>query len=426
MLFWFKIRLVQNNIMKFRNYNPETDLEASYRIWLEVGWSAKEDNEKKKIIDEFIRCGHSRVAEVNGQVESLVTSAPGTIHYLDTNLPFSCVTAVMTSHVTRKLGLAKKLTAQIIAEDAAEGAVISGLGMFEQGFYNQLGFGTGSYLHWVAFDPAELVIKNKARIPKRLSKDDWEILHASRLARMHRHGACSLTPSHITKAEMEEDDKTFGFGYYDGLNRELSHHIWMHAESYEQGPYNVWWMSYQTYDQFLELLAFLKGLGDQVHLIRIAEPSGIQFQDFMRKPFKRYNISNKSKYESHIKAFAWWQMRICDLHACLAQTHLPNGTVRFNLKLNDPIEHLLESDSKWKGIGGDYIVTLGAESQSICGTDATLPTLTASVGAFTRLWLGVCSASGLSVSDELMGSSDLLKKLDDVLVLPKPNPDWPF
>jgi len=45
MLFWFKIRLVQNNIMKFRNYNPETDLEASYRIWLEVGWSAKEDNE---------------------------------------------------------------------------------------------------------------------------------------------------------------------------------------------------------------------------------------------------------------------------------------------------------------------------------------------------------------------------------------------
>ncbi|MEE2992431.1 MAG: hypothetical protein VX603_04565 [Gemmatimonadota bacterium] len=39
-----------------------------------------------------------------------------------------------------------------------EGAEICVLSMFEQGFYDRLGFGTGPYEHKVRFDPAELMI----------------------------------------------------------------------------------------------------------------------------------------------------------------------------------------------------------------------------------------------------------------------------
>ena len=65
------------------------------------------------------------------------------MRYLDETLPFSCITGVTTSRVARKLGLAGKLTAVAVAHEAADGAAVVGLGMFEQGFYNRLGFGNG-------------------------------------------------------------------------------------------------------------------------------------------------------------------------------------------------------------------------------------------------------------------------------------------
>jgi hypothetical protein len=55
-----------------------------------------------------------------------------------------------------------------------------------------------------------------------------------------------------------------------------------------------------------------------------------------------------------------------------------------------------------------------------------LPTLTASVGAFTRLWLGVRSATGLAVTDDLDGLPELLSALDEILRLPVPNIGWEF
>ena len=56
----------------------------------------------------------------------------------------------------------------------------------------------------------------------------------------------------------------------------------------------------------------------------------------------------------------------------------------------------------------------------------SLPTLKASVGAFTRLWLGVLSANGLAVTDQLSGPPDLLGELDRAFLLPQPHPDWDF
>ena len=156
--------------MKYRAYNPEKDKAAVHRIWREIGWIEKD---QEAVMDLFVGCGRALVGDVNGEAECLVTTAPGTIRYLDEELPFSCVTGVTTSRIARKQGLASGLTARTVAAAAAEGALVSGLGMFEQGYYNQLGFGTGGYEHRTAFDPSQLNVGIKARVPRRIGADDW-------------------------------------------------------------------------------------------------------------------------------------------------------------------------------------------------------------------------------------------------------------
>jgi hypothetical protein len=409
--------------MKFRNYNPEKDRDAVQRMWREIGW-LREGQEQA--MDLSVEGGRALVADVNGEAECVVTAMPGTVRYLDKDLPLSCVTAVTTSRIARRQGLAKRLTAQIVASDAADGALASALGMFEQGFYNQLGFGTGGYEHRVSFDPARLNVGVRARVPRRLTKDDWAMVHASRLARSRGHGACNLLPPEFTRSQMLQIKNGFGLGYCDGPKGELTHHFWYSAKQAEFGPYDVIWMTYQTAAQFLELMALLKSLGDQVRLVTMREPGGIQFQDLIEQPLKQRQVSEKSEFQSIIRAIAYWQMRICDLQGCLAHTHLQGNEVRFNLALTDPIARFLDKGGPWRGSTGDYVVTLGPSSGAESGTDAALPTLTASVGAFTRMWLGVRPATGLAVTDELSGPQALLEELDLALRLPDPKPDWDF
>ncbi len=410
-------------VIPFRSYDPQKDKEAAHRIWLEIGWLEKG---KEEAMDLFVECGRALVADIHGQPECLVCTAPGAMRYLDQDVPTSFLTAVTTSRIARKQGFASRLTAQAVAADAAEGALVSALGMFEQGYYNQLGFGTGGYEHWVSFDPASLTVGRKARVPRRITSDDWAPAHACRLARRRGHGSCNIAPPQITRADMLWATNGFGLGYGVGPDGGLTHMLWCSVKEIEQGPYSVQWLAYQTADQFLELMALLRSLGDQVRLVRMQEPQGIQLQDILKQPFKQRQVSEKSKYESTIKAAAYWQMRICDLAGCLGRTHLWAGEVRFNLKLSDPIEGFLEADSPWRGISGEYVVTLGRESSAERGSDARLPTLTASVGAFTRLWLGVRPASGLAVTDDLVGPPDLLARLDRILCLPEPKTEWDF
>ena len=78
------------------------------------------------------------------------------------------------------------------------------------------------------------------------------------------------------------------------------------------------------------------------------------------------------------------------------------------------------------GIGGSYTIVLGPESSAKRGTKSHLPTLTAAVGAFTRLWLGVRPARGLATTDELSGPADLLAALEHRFCLPSPHFDWDF
>ena len=412
--------------MEFRPYDEARDKAAAHRIWRETGWLEAGKKSHEEAMDLFIGCGRALVADVNGEAECLALTAPGDIRYLEEDLPFSCVTAVTTSRIARKQGLAKKLTAAAVAADAAEGALVAGLGMFEQGYYDKLGFGSGGYEHRLSFDPARLKVKAAFRVPRRLGPGDWAELHAARLRRARGHGSCNLTPPDITRAETIWAANGFGLGYNDGPGGELTHYLWCAADPAEEGPYYVNWIVYRGRDQFLELMALLQNLGDQVRLVKMREPAGIQLQDLLERPFQLRTLTAKSKFEHKISAVAYWQMRICDLPGCLARTHLPGKEMRFNLIITDPLEEALAAEAPWRGVAGEYVVTLGPSSGAEPGTDPARATLEASVGAFTRMWLGVRPATGLAITDDLHGPPALLKQLDATLRLPDPKPDWDF
>jgi predicted acetyltransferase len=408
--------------MQYRKYNPKKDKEAVHTIWKEVGWVIGNDY---KPMDHLIENSLTIVADVSRRPECLVTSWFGDMMYQREKIRFSCIAGVTTSLVARKQKLAGKLTALKIAQDAAEGAEVSGLGMFEQGFYDKLGYGTGSYEHILKFAPATLNVNSTPRVPIRLDKNDWKMVHNCRLKRMRRHGSCISNHPAPTRAEMGWAKSGFGYGYKNRAGQ-LTHFIWMDGKGKEYGPFEIWIMAYQTYDQFRELLALLKSFGEQVHLVWIIEPPNIHIQDFLTKPFKYRTITEKSKYENIMRASAWWQMRVCDLEGCLRKTKLNCDEVEFNLRLHDPIEDFLDHDAPWHGISGDYVITLGKKSKAHKGTAKGLPTLEAGVGAFTRMWLGCLNASSLAASDKLKGPQALLDRLDSALRLPKPLPDWPF
>jgi len=409
-------------MMDYRKYNPEKDKEAACRIWLEVGWTEKDNH---KSMDFLLEKANAIVADVNGEPECLVISHFGDIDYLGERLKFSGITGVTTSLIARKLKLAARLTATRIALDAIEGAAVSGLGMFEQGYYDKLGYGTCNYIHVIHFSPVSLNVDVTPRVPQRIVKDDWEKAHQSRLERIRAHGSLNFTDPTTSKAEMFEDKSGFGFGYYNN-NGELTHIIWMDGLGKEQGPFSVHWLAYQNYDQLKELLALIKSFSDQIHLVKMIEPPHTQMQDFLEKPFQYRNLTEQSKFKNVNRAAAHYQVRICNLEKCLDVTHLNCESFQFNLELTDPIEKYLDDDIGWKGISGNYIVTLGSESNVEKGNDKKLPTLKASVGAFSRMWLGVLPASVLSFSDDLTAPEELLNKLDIAFRLPAPTFDWEF
>jgi hypothetical protein len=409
--------------VNIRFYNPEKDRHAVHRIWREVGWI--EDERDEKAMDIFLESGFSVIGEVDGQAECMVNTDAGTLQYLEAEVPATLIDGVTTSRIARKRGFAQRLTAHAIASEAHSGADVAVLGVFEQGFYNRLGFGNGSYEYWCTFDPAQLVVPVDARAPTRLTSEDWEAVHASRRARLRWHGACSFHAPEFTHADMLWSDNGFGLGYFDDTG-DLTHHLWCSVKDVEGGPYRVSWMAYRSRDQFLELLSLLRSLGDQVRSVRLHEPGGVQLQDVLRDPFKTRQITRRSPHENKMTASAYWQARILNLKNCLEMTHLEGEPVSFNLALTDPIEAYLPGDSVWRGIAGDYVVTLGPTSGAVEGTDASLPTLGASVNAFTRMWLAVRPASRLGWTDELSGPPDLIWELDHALRLPRPSSDWDF
>jgi hypothetical protein len=411
--------------MDYRPYDSARDMHAVWRIYKEIGWIHDDPPEK---LDWFFRnAGKAFVTEMDGEAECAVTAAPGDVMYQDQLLPFVCVTGVTTSRLGRRQKLAGRLTAAVVADAVADGAVVAGLGMFEQGFYNRLGFGTGTYEHYVSLPVPEMKVDVTSRVPKRLTLDDWEAIHAARLKRRRRHGSGSLTPAGFTRGRMQSwGSNHFGLGYADDPDGGLTHLIWCSASNVGNGPYDVKYLVYRTREQFLELMGLIKSLGDQVFSVSLHEPAEVQLQDLIPQPMRNHSTTSGSGHPIATRASAWWQKRICDLPACLARTHLRGDDLRFNLVLSDPIERYLPEDAPWRGVAGEYVVTLGPESSAKPGQDASLPTMRTTVNAFTRLWLGVRPATGLAMTDEIEAPESLLEALDDLVRLPVPRPDWDY
>lgn len=411
--------------MTFRPFDPEKDLTAVRRIWEEIGWIDRDEEDDAKYLEIFLRASRAIVTDIDGSAECMVTTTEGSLRHLDSELSLNIVGSVTTSLIARKQGLASQMTAALIAEAAQSGIELSALGMFEQGYYSRLGFGTGPYEHRVQFDPSQLRIANKARAPQRLTPDDFKDIHFALTNRWATHGSVKVFKADHVHAEMGWTNDALGLGYRNDAGQ-LTHFIWGENKG-EHGPLTINALAYQNAEQLLELLAMLKGLGDQIYSVSILEPSHLQMQDLINSPFRRQTTTEGSEHEEGNYAEAFWQIRINDLESVLAKTHLPGRPeLCFNLELADPISEFLGEESAWQGIGGDYTIILGQNCSATAGRQSGLPLLKASVGGFSRLWLGCASATAISLAGELEGDHELLESIERSLCLPLPKTGWEF
>ena len=408
--------------MKYRKFDLKKDKDAVFRILNECGWV--HDKKKDRYLNKFLPVANTLVIDVNGKAEVMATSSIGTIRYQDEKLKLSAITGVTASLLARKQGFAGKLTATRLALDAEKGAEVGVLCIFDQGYYNKLGFGNGNYEQIVFITPATLNIKRKPKTPVRLTEKDYKKIHKNRVNRLPNHCAVTL-PEYTTQVELGEKDKQMGFGYFDE-NGNLTHHVWLHGKGKEQGPLWVQWLAYENLDQLMDLLALLKSFEEQFLLIKFVEPPFINMQDFIEKPFLVKGMTHKSAHQNKISTSAYWQLRILNLQKCMEKTHLNCENFSFNLQLTDPIGKYIPKEIKWKGITGDYIISLGKNSSAKKGKQKDLPTLKASIGAFTRMWFGIMPASSLVYSDDIETPEELLKKLDKAFLLPEAHVDWGF
>jgi predicted acetyltransferase len=403
--------------MDLRSYDHERDFDSVVRIWREVGWIDAAEGHKEGLA-AFLSVGHAAVALLDGDAECLVHWTPGTIQHTETALPFCGITAVTTGRVGRKLGLATALTTRALVEGIEAGAAVAGLGMFEQGFYDRFGFGTGTYEHRMAIDPGSLRVDVPFRTPVRVTPDDWRDVHGALTHRMRAHGSLTLDPPEIVQAELKWIESPFGLGYRSEEG-DLTHFL-MGPTKGESGPYTVWHMAYRNPRQLLELLRLLRELADQVATVVIMEPPEIQLQDLIWQPIRQRIRTSKSEHEVSQRATAFWQLRILDLDAAVAAHSWPGPALAFDLTLDDPLQRL----SGGVGIGGEYSVVIASESRITPGHKGGLPLLHASVSAFSRLWFGVRPASSLVITDRLAAPERLLAALDRALRLPQPRLGW--
>jgi GNAT superfamily N-acetyltransferase len=414
-----------------RPFDLDRDLEAVRRIWHEAGW-LMEDQSEGRALKAFLTSADVWVEDTAGDVECAVSTVPGEMRYLEEDIPFCAVTSVTTGYVGRRQGLARSVLTYALERAAAAGAVAAALGAFEQGFYDALGFGTGSYERQVRFDPSDLLSKRlglvsgRPRRPVRFSAEDAEALHQARLRRMRRHGGCNILRSGITEHEMLYLKNSFGLGYRDGPGGSPSHYMWCVFQG-ETGPLVVYWMVFRTIEELRELLGLLATLGDQYHSVEVWEPMWLQLQVGLNRPFRRFGQTAGSSRAQGVTAEAYWQARILNVEKAVERMRLPEGgEIEFVLRLTDPLEKYLDDDPRWSGCGGDYTIRLGPRSRAVPEGQAGLPELRCSVNAFTRLWLGVATAESLTVTNGLSGDPELIASLSNRLRLPAPGLDWQF
>ncbi|MEM6702592.1 MAG: GNAT family N-acetyltransferase [Acidobacteriota bacterium] len=406
---------------EFKVYD-ESDLDAVVRMWKEVGWI--ERDEQRNEVAHFLAAGVGEVARIDGEAECLVHRSPGSVHYASplgegVDLKLSAITAVTTSPIARRRGFASRLTARALAAAAEEGFAVAALGMFEQGFYDRLGFGTSGYEHLFRFDPAQLRVEHiPFRAPERLSPQQAEDIHGALQGRMRHHGAIRIDSSEFVKGEFTFHERFYGLGYRDEEGA-LTHCL-VGSMKDEYGPWNIFLIAYRTTEQLLELFRLLYELSDQFRAVRLYQPAHVQLQALLGEPFRERQRSAGSPMASEHEAHAWMQLRILDVEACVAACRFAGEPLSFNLDLTDPAADKVSDDLSWKGAGGCYTVSLGPTSSASRGSTEGLPVLVADVGSFTRLWFGVGRPSTLAVTDSLQAAPELLSALERVIALPQP------
>ncbi|MEL7157573.1 MAG: GNAT family N-acetyltransferase, partial [Actinomycetota bacterium] len=356
----------------FRPYDPTADLAAVARIWTEVGWLESPD--KTDALGAFLAAGNAEVAVMNGEAECAAHWMPGSVRYQDQALGMCAITAITTSQIGRKQGFASDLTARALAQGAAAGHAVGMLGMFEQGFYDRLGFGTGAYDFQFQFDPANLAVDHiPYRVPERIALDAHADIQRAMARRLTAHGSVVIDPPGVFAADVGMRDKIHALGYRDA-DGELTHFL-LGALNDGHGPWEITFLAYRTPDQLLELFRLLRELSDQIRLVKMIEPAHIQLQALLREPIRERWRSNGTDKDTVTRAIAWYQLRMLDVDACVSAREFEGRPVRFNLTLTDPVARRLEGP--WQGVAGDYTVTIGAPSGATVGHEDGLPLLTA-------------------------------------------------
>ena len=323
---------------RIRAYDAGRDLDAVVRTWTEIGWIDGAD--KAAALQAFLAAGNAEVGLMEEEAECMVHWVPGSIHYDTTPLPLCAITAVTTSRVARKQGLASSMTSRALAQGADAGCAVAALGMFEQGFYDRFGFGTAAYEQYFSFDPSALMVDHiPYRPPQRIDVSQWADMHRAMAGRMTAHGSVVLGPPEIIEGEVGFGNNPFGLGYRDDTGS-LTHFVFGELEG-EHGPWRIDALAYESAHQLLELLRLIHELGDQIRSVMLREPPHVQLQVLLADPFRERNRSRGSSHESFARSVAWWQLRILDLDACVRARTWAGTPVRFNLELTDPIEERL-------------------------------------------------------------------------------------
>lgn len=397
--------------MDIREYEDD-DLDDVRRIWQECGWV---DEEEAEHLEDFLVDAHTKVADLDGEVEAATSVHDGTIDHTGTPLPLAAVTAVVTSRVGRRQGLARATLDAALRSATKRGMVVAALGIFDQGFYDQSGFGTGAEMLMFRVDPAHLPSDLPYRRPVRLTLDDMADIVDALVARDTVHGAVTLPSVPMRRAEHSWGDNGFGLGYRDA-DGTLTHFIWCNAKA-EEGPYEVREWAWRTPHELRELLGLLRSLSDQVRTVVVPEPAQAQLRVLIDRPGRMRITRTQGEHRYEVRASAWWQARILDVPRCLAALSAVRE-LHCNLHVLDPLD--------LPAVAGEWTVHLGARSSAVRGHEMDLPTLTLSVNALTRLWLGVRPATTLATTDHIEAERELLEALDDAVRLPRPDISMDF